>query len=37
VMDGKLQPFVDGLVTHYQAEMMKNSRDDDGAASASVH
>jgi peptide chain release factor 1 len=23
VMDGKLQPFVDGLVTHYQAEMMK--------------
>jgi peptide chain release factor 1 len=24
VMDGKLQPFVDGLVTHYQAEMMKH-------------
>jgi peptide chain release factor 1 len=23
VMDGKLQPFVDALVTHYQAEMMK--------------
>src|SRR5512133_3188453 len=23
VMDGKLQPFVDGLVTHYQAEKMK--------------
>jgi peptide chain release factor 1 len=23
VMDGKLQPIVDALVTHYQAEKMK--------------
>ncbi len=29
VMDGKLQPFVDALVTHYQAEKLKG---DDGAA-----
>jgi len=32
VMDGKLQPFVDALVTHYQAEKLKGNG-DAGAAS----
>ena len=33
VMDGKLQPFVDALVTHYQAEKLKG---DGEAGAASV-
>jgi hypothetical protein len=33
VMDGKIQPLIDALVTHYQAENLK--RDNEaGAASA---
>ena len=34
VMDGKLQPIIDALVTHYQAEKLKG--DDDEASAASV-
>ncbi len=30
IMDGKLQPFIDALVTHYNAEKLKN--DTAGAA-----
>ncbi len=31
VMDGKLQPFIDALVTHYQAEKLKGDDDAAGA------
>src|SRR5512143_899437 len=37
VMDGKLQPIVDALITHYQAENLKRRGDDDAAASVVVH
>src|SRR5690242_1357082 len=30
VMDGKLQPFIDALTTHYQAEKLKNLGSDNG-------
>ncbi len=31
VMDGKLQPVIDALTTHYQAEKLKHGGEDDGA------
>jgi peptide chain release factor 1 len=34
VMDGKLQPIVDALVTHYQAEKLRNPENGDGSAVA---
>jgi peptide chain release factor 1 len=34
VMDGKLDPFVDGLTTHYQAETLRQQGNDDGSNSA---
>ena len=37
VMDGKLQPIIEALVTHYQAENLKRRGDDDAAASAAIH
>lgn len=36
VMDGKLQPFIDALLAHYQSEKLKRGDDDEGA-SAVVH
>ena len=30
VMDGKLQPIVEALVTHYQAENLKNETNGSG-------
>ena len=32
IMDGKLQPVVDALVTHYEAEKLKQEGDDPAAA-----
>jgi peptide chain release factor 1 len=32
IMDGKIQPIIDALVTHFQAEKLKHSGDDDQAA-----
>ena len=32
VIDGKLQPFIDALTTHYQTERLKG--DADGASAA---
>jgi peptide chain release factor 1 len=34
VMDGKLQPFIDALVAHYQAENFRRQAEDDGANGA---
>jgi peptide chain release factor 1 len=34
VMDGKLQPFIDALITHYQAEKLKGGDDTGQAATA---
>jgi peptide chain release factor 1 len=34
VMDGKLQPIIDALISHYQAEKLRNPQDEDGAAGA---
>jgi peptide chain release factor 1 len=31
-MDGKLQPFIDALITYYQAEKLKHSGDETEAA-----
>jgi peptide chain release factor 1 len=36
VMNGKLQPFIDALTTHYQAEKMKQSMNGDDNAGAVV-
>lgn len=33
-MEGKLQPFIDALVTHYQAEKLKHSGDETAAVVA---
>ncbi len=32
IMDGKLQPVVDALVTHYEAEKLKHEGDGPAAA-----
>jgi peptide chain release factor 1 len=32
IMDGKLQPVVDALVTHYEAEKLKHEGDAPAAA-----
>jgi peptide chain release factor 1 len=34
VMDGKIQPLIDALITHFQAEKLKQDDDEAGAAAA---
>jgi peptide chain release factor 1 len=36
VMDGKLQPFIEALTTHFQAEKLKNLGDDNGSATGAL-
>jgi peptide chain release factor 1 len=36
VINGKLQPFIDALTTHFQAEKLKKTVDGNGDASAVV-
>src|SRR5262249_38273353 len=36
VMDGKLQPFIDALVSHYQAENLRRQNEEDKKVPAQV-